>query len=67
MKLRLAGMKISLRVPDDLNTSLTMGKHNLFILFIYLFNLYLTTVQFISNIKTICTIKNLKPSIDKTM
>ena len=29
MKLRLAGMKISLRIPDDLNTSLTMGKHNL--------------------------------------
>ena len=29
------------------------------------FNLYLTTVQFISHIKTICTIKNLKPSVDK--
>ena len=29
MKLRLAGMKISLRIPDDLNPSLTVGKHNL--------------------------------------
>ena len=29
MKLRLAGMKTSLRIPDDLNTSLTVGKHSL--------------------------------------
>ena len=29
IKLRFVGIKISLRIPDDLNRSLTVGKHNL--------------------------------------
>ena len=46
MKLRLAGTKISLRIPDDLNTSLTVGKHNLKLA---CFSVYFTTVVSFEN------------------
>ena len=63
MKLRLAGMKISLRIPDDLNTSLTVGKRNLKPA---CFSVYFTTVVVLKTKHSETRTKHEAPNRSKT-